>query len=102
MAQQFLALGEEIGLLVMLESAPPNVDQKQSWSATAAKYSLENLVENVKEFVSHSPQQQLTMLKNKSKRLKQKIRSRIGPPAQDGTRVELKDMIDLANYPEGY
>ncbi len=101
-AQHLVARGEEVGLLVALESSPPNVDQKQSWSATAAKYSLENLVENVKEFVSVSPQQQLTMLKNKSKRLKQKIRSRIVPPAQKGPKVELKDMIDLANYPEGY
>jgi amino acid adenylation domain-containing protein len=102
MAQQFLAMREEIGLLVMLESSPPNVDQKQSWTATAAKYSLENIVENVKEFVSHSPQQQLAMLKTKSKRLKQKIRSRITPPAPEGPKIELKDMIDLANYPEGY
>jgi amino acid adenylation domain-containing protein len=102
MAHHLAAIGEEIGLLVMLESSPPNVDQKQSWTATAAKYSLENLVENVKEFVSVSPQQQLAMLKNKSKRLKQKIRSRIASPPQDGPKVELKDMIDLANYPEGY
>jgi amino acid adenylation domain-containing protein len=102
MAQYLATMGEEIGLLVMLESSPPNVDQKQSWTATAAKYSLENLVENVKEFVSVSPQQQLAMLKNKSRRLKQKIRNRLAPPAPEGPKVELKDMIDLANYPEGY
>jgi amino acid adenylation domain-containing protein len=102
MAQHLVAMGEEMGLLVMLESSPPNIDQKQNWTATAAKYSLENLVENVKEFVSVSPQQQLAMLKNKSKRLKQKIRSRIAPSVQGGPRVELKDVIDLANYPEGY
>ncbi len=102
MAQHLVAIGEEVGLLVMLEASPPNINQKHAWSATAAKYSLENLVENVKEFVNHSPQQQLAMLKTKGKRLKQKIRSRIAPPAQDSPKTELKDMIDLANYPEGY
>lgn len=102
MAQQLTAAGEEIGLLVMLESSPPNVSHKQSWSATAAKYSFENLVENVKDFVNHSPQQRMAMLKNKSKRLKQKFRGKMGATQEEPKAVDLKDVIDLTQYPEGY
>src|SRR5262249_33430775 len=64
--------------------------------------SLENIVENLKEFLTQSPQQQLITLKTKSKRLKQKIRSRIAPPFAESPQVELKDMIDLEHYPDGY
>ena len=40
MAQHLSNAGQEVGLLVMLETAPPNINQKQSWSATATKYRL--------------------------------------------------------------
>ncbi|HEV8543932.1 MAG TPA: amino acid adenylation domain-containing protein [Verrucomicrobiae bacterium] len=103
MAQQLVASGQEVGLLVMLESSPPNVTHKQSWSATAAKYSLENLVENVKDFVSHSSQQRFAMLKSKSRRFKEKFRGRNGASSeQEKKGVDLKDVIDLSRYPKGY
>ncbi|HTG43499.1 MAG TPA: amino acid adenylation domain-containing protein, partial [Verrucomicrobiae bacterium] len=103
MAHQLAAAGEEIGLLVMLETAPPNVSSKQAWSATAAKYSIENLVENVKDFVNHSPQQRLEMLRSKGKKLKQKLRGKMASASpDDSTAVQLKDVIDLKNYPDGY
>ena len=102
MAQQLTALGEEVALLVMLETSPPNLDQKQSWSATAAKYSIENLLENVKDFVHHSPQDRLTMLKQKSQRLTKKIRNKIAPPSEDAKPAELSDVMDLTNYPKDY
>lgn len=99
MAHQLTATRDEVGLLALLESSPPNVSQKHSWSATAAKYSLENFVENIKDFVGNSPGNQLSALRNKGRRLTQKIRRTIDP---DDRKVELKDVIDLANYPEGY
>jgi amino acid adenylation domain-containing protein len=103
MARQLKDAGEEVGLLVMLETSPPNVSHKQSWSATAAKYSIENLVENAKDFVSHSPQQRLTMLKNKSRRLKEKIRGKTASGGGDERKpMGLGEVIDLSHYPEGY
>lgn len=101
MAQQLTAAGEKIGLLVMLESSPPNICHKQSWSATAAKYSLENIVENVKDFVNVSHDEKMAMLKTKSKRLTQKLKKRIAP-AQESTPVALNQILDLSTYPEGY
>lgn len=99
MAQQLTAAGEDIGLLVMLESAPPNVNPKHSWSATAAKYSLENFVENLKDFVGN--EQRFSVLKSKGKRLTQRFKRSIAAD-NENKPVELKDVIDLSNYPEGY
>jgi len=101
MAQQLTAAGEKVGLLVMLESSPPNVCHKQSWSATAAKYSLENFVENVKDFVQVSSEEKVALLKTKSKRLTQKLKQRIAPAPQSEP-VALNQVLDLTNYPEGY
>jgi thioesterase domain-containing protein/acyl carrier protein len=101
-AQQLTALGEKVGLLVMLESSPPNVSHKQSWSATAAKYSFENLVENVKGFVSESPEKRLTMLKSKGKRLMEKFKKRLGATAKSNESGALNQILDLSTYPEGY
>jgi thioesterase domain-containing protein len=101
MAQQLTKAGEQVGLLVMLESSPPNICHKQEWSATAAKYSLENIVENVKDFVNVSHEQRLALLKSKGKRLTQKFKKRIAP-AEEGTPVALNQILDLSTYPEGY
>jgi amino acid adenylation domain-containing protein len=101
MAQQLTKAGEQVGLLVMLESSPPNISPKQEWSATAAKYSLENIVENVKDFVNVSHEQRLALLKTKGKRLTQKFKKRIAS-AEEGTAVALNQILDLSTYPEGY
>jgi amino acid adenylation domain-containing protein len=101
MAQQLTAAGEEVGLLVMLESSPPNVNHKQSWSATAAKYSIENIVENVKDFVQVSPEEKLAMLKTKSRKLTERFRKKI-VPVQGSEPVALSQILDLSTYPEGY
>lgn len=101
MAQQLTAVGEKVGLLVMLESSPPNVNHKQNWSATAAKYSLENIVENVKDFVHVSPDQKLALLKNKSRKLTEKFKKKIAP-TQESAPVALNQILDLSTYPEGY
>jgi amino acid adenylation domain-containing protein len=102
MAQQLSTANQRVGLLVMLETSPPNVDHRLSWSAEAAKHSIENLVENVRDFVSHKPGAQFAFLKQKSRRLTQKFRNKIGQPAESSSSVELKEIIDLSTYPEGY
>ncbi|HEX7859903.1 MAG TPA: amino acid adenylation domain-containing protein [Verrucomicrobiae bacterium] len=102
MAQQLTAAGEKIGLLVMLESSPPNVNHKQSWSATAAKYSLENIVENVKAFAHGSSEQKLALLKTRGKKLAQKFKKKIAPDQENGAAVALNQILDLSTYPEGY
>lgn len=99
MAQQLSEAGEQIGLVVLLESSPPNVSPKHSWSATAAKYSLENFVENLRDFVGNPPGRQMAALRSKGRRLTQKLRRSI---ESEGRQLELKDVIDLANYPDGY
>ena len=100
-AQQLTAAGQKVGLLVMLETSPPNVSHKQSWSATAAKYSIENIVENVKDFVYESPEKKLSLLKSKGKRLKEKFQKRLAP-APESKSAELNQILDLSTYPEGY
>jgi amino acid adenylation domain-containing protein len=99
MARQLRIEGEEIGLLVMLESAPPNVDQKHSWSATAAKYSLENFVENLKDFVGNEGR--MALLRNKGKRLTKRIKRSLAGEDEEKP-VVLGEVLDLTAYPEGY
>jgi thioesterase domain-containing protein len=102
MAQCLVQEGEPVGLLVMLETAPPNINLKQSWSATAAKYSIENLIENVKDFVQHSPTERMALLKQKSRRLTRKFAAKKSTDSGEDKSTELKDVLDLSNYPKDY
>lgn len=104
MACQLIKQGDEIAVLAVLESAPPNLENRQGMSATNAVRSLENLFENVKDFVHHKPEEQLQMLKRKTKKLKAKL---LGQPAQSATTQEapapkLSEVLDMTNYPKDY
>lgn len=101
MAQQLTAAGEEIGLLIMLESSPPNVDAKGEWTALNARYSLENIVENVKEFVQNTPEQRKALLRQKGRRLKAKLQATMGN-TKSRQDLALSEVMDLSNYPKDY
>jgi amino acid adenylation domain-containing protein len=103
MAQQLTAAGEEVALLVLLESSPPNVHHRQqTWSATNARHSLENLVENVKGFVQTSPEERKEFIKKKGRKLKEKLQARIGHSEKPRENLRLDDVLDLTNYPRDY
>ena len=55
----------------------------------------------MKEFVNVRPEEKLSLLKNKSKRLTEKLRNRIAP-AQECAPQALNQILDLSTYPEGY
>ena len=56
----------------------------------------------MKDFVHHSPQERLTFLKHKGQRLTRKLKEKISPAAGQEKAVELKDVLDLTNYPKDY
>ena len=101
MAQHLSNAGQEVGLLVMLETAPPN-KPKTIVERHRNEGPIENLLENVKDFVNHSSEERIAMLKHKGKKLSQKFRGKISPPANEEKSVELKDVLDLKNYPKDY
>ena len=105
MARQLRASGAEVGVVALMESSAPNIQpRQQQWSTSNARHSIENLVENVKDFVSHSPQEQLAFVMKKGQRLKQKLAEKLHVNGQEGggPPVELKDVLDLTNYPKDY
>lgn len=103
MACQLVEAGEEVGLLAVLESSPPNLQNKNGWNANNARHSIENLLENVKDFVHHKPEEQMAFLREKGRRLKAKLKGRVN--SSQGGEVEapqLKDVLDMTNYPKDY
>ncbi|MGV3772896.1 MAG: non-ribosomal peptide synthetase [Verrucomicrobiales bacterium] len=102
-AQQLTAQGDKVGRLILLESSPANIDPKNLKRSSNAFDRFENLMVNVKDFVSQSPEQQVAALKQKGKKLKNRLKSKLGVHDENsGQEIALKDMIDMTNYPKDY
>ncbi len=100
MARQLQAAGENVSLLAILESSPPNLD-KTDLSASSARYSIENVYENLRDFVSHPASEQVEMVRRKAK----KVRDRFVRGATDKASQPppaLNDLIDMTKYPKDY
>jgi thioesterase domain-containing protein len=102
-AQQLAASGEQVERLILLESSPPNVDAKQLKKGSSAMDRFENLMVNVKDFVSQSPEQQVAALRQKGKKIKNRLKTKLGGQTEGAaSEVALKDVIDMKNYPKDY
>ena len=102
-ARQLTDQGERVGVLALMESSAPNVHPENQWNTSAAMHSIENLVENVKDFVTHSPREQIAYVRRKGQALKRKLAGKFGPASgEQEPKVELKDVLDLTNYPKDY
>lgn len=101
MARQLKASGDIVSLLAILESSPPNLDKTHELSAHSARFSIENVYENLRDFVSHPASEQVAMVKHKARRVREKLTRRASaettarPPA-------LAEMIDMTKYPKDY
>jgi amino acid adenylation domain-containing protein len=101
MARQLEAAGDKLSLLAVLESAPPNLEKLHARLPRSARFSIENVYENLRDFVSHSPTEQVAMVKRKARKVREKLSHRNG----DGTAQPppaLKDLIDMSKYPKDY
>ncbi len=99
MARQLEAAGEVVGLLAILESGPPNLDKTQV-TAGSARFSIENVYENLRDFASHPASEQVAMLRRKAKKIRDRLASRSGQPNQPPPA--LNEMIDMTKYPKDY
>jgi amino acid adenylation domain-containing protein len=101
MARQLEAAGEKVSLLAVLESAPPNLDKLHARMPRSARFSIENVYENLRDFVSHSPSEQVAMVKRKARKMRDKLAPRHADRAAHPPPA-LKDLIDMSKYPKDY
>ncbi|MDX1953726.1 MAG: thioesterase domain-containing protein, partial [Verrucomicrobiota bacterium] len=100
MATQLVEQGEKVGMLILLESSPPKtVDANAGFNANAALYSIENLYENLKDFVHQDASSQLAALKQKSQQWRKRIQNKLAPQQE---KPQLKEVIDMSHYPKDY
>jgi amino acid adenylation domain-containing protein len=102
MARQLTAAGEPIGLLAILESSPPNIDQSHELTAGSARFSIENVYENLRDFVSHPASEQMAMVKRKAKKVRDKLSRKTATAEEPARPAALNDMIDMSKYPKDY
>jgi amino acid adenylation domain-containing protein len=101
MARQLENAGDKVSLLAILESSPPNLDRLRDHLPRSARFRIENVYENLRDFVSHPTSEQLAMVKRKARKVRDKFSRRNGdaisqpPPA-------LQDLIDMSKYPKDY
>lgn len=95
MARQLTASGEKVGLLAILESSPPNLEHIHRDAA----YSIENVYENLRDFVSHPAGEQIEMVRKKAQKLKNVLRRK---KATDEKPAALNELIDMSKYPKDY
>jgi amino acid adenylation domain-containing protein len=97
MARQLIEAGEKVSLLAILESGPPNLGKIHRDAA----YSLENVYENLRDFVAHPAGEKVEMVRRKARKLRDKLIAR----RQENTEEKpaaLNDFIDMSKYPKDY
>lgn len=100
MARQLEAAGEQVGLLAVLESGPPNLDKvRPELNAESAPFVLENVYENLREFVHQPSSAKLAMVKQKARKLKSKL---VAAKAEEEKPAGLDELIDMTKYPKDY
>jgi amino acid adenylation domain-containing protein len=103
MARQLEARGLEVGLLVLLESTPPNLKQhKPRWDVRL----IEPFFQNLQQWILDAWQTGLIELLarlGRRRKLMQKRLLRLFIPARAGRpEVDLRDVIDMSDYPRDF
>ena len=102
MAQQLFLTGEEVALLALMDSSPPNIIVEQNLSGNGLN-SLASLPKRMRRFLKQNPKQIQAALKRKSKKLRGRFSAMFGIPlCETNGAPELEDVIDMANYPKDY
>jgi thioesterase domain-containing protein len=101
MARQLEAAGEKVSLLAILESSPPNLDKLRDHLPRSARFRIENVYENLRDFVSHPTREQLAMVKRKARKVREKFAHRNGDGANQPPPA-LNELIDMSKYPKDY
>ncbi|HEY6226590.1 MAG TPA: amino acid adenylation domain-containing protein, partial [Verrucomicrobiae bacterium] len=101
MARQLEAAGDQVSLLAILESGPPNLDKLRDHLPRSARFSIENVYENLRDFVSHPTREQLAMVKRKARKVREKFARRNGEAANQPPPA-LNELIDMSKYPKDY
>jgi thioesterase domain-containing protein len=96
MARQLTTAGETVSLLAALESAPPNVHAAHRDAA----YRIENVYENVRDFMAQPATAKMNFVRSKAQKLRQKL-ARHKNPAEEKP-PQLADLIDMSKYPKDY
>jgi amino acid adenylation domain-containing protein len=104
MARQLQAAGDHVSLLAILESSPPNLDRVADHLPRSARFSIENVYENLRDFVSHPTSEQVAMVKRKARKVREKIVRRTARNGEAAPQPPpaLKDLIDMSKYPKDY
>lgn len=101
MARQLEAAGDQVALLAILESGPPNLDKLRDHLPRSARFSIENVYENLRDFVSHPAHEQVAMVKRKARKVREKLVRRNGEAANQPPPA-LNELIDMSKYPKDY
>jgi amino acid adenylation domain-containing protein len=102
MAQQLQSAGEEVALLALLDSSPPNVVAERNHSRNGFN-SIGALPKKLQKFFKQDRKQMRTSLERKAKKLRGKLRALFDGSIPESTNgAALEDVIDMANYPADY
>jgi thioesterase domain-containing protein len=100
-AQQLRAAGDEVGLLAVLDSSPPNVANAQTLPANALNL-FATLPQRVGRLFQQEPAQILATLKRKSKKMERMLLALLHHDSASAKQIQLEDVIDMEQYPQGY
>ena len=107
MARQLKAKGCKIGLLALLESAPPpSVAMPNRWSVAFVGQALSNIRLLLEDYSQRTPQEFFARLRRKTICLKKKashLARALSQKRNGKTPAELLDeIVDMSNYPQDY
>jgi amino acid adenylation domain-containing protein len=94
--------GEKVGMLIVMESSPPNVHPETSWTGKNALYSLESFFTAVSEFMQLDPSERKNSLKRKGQKIKKRMQRKFSSDSGEPTTIQLSDMMDMSQYPKDY
>jgi amino acid adenylation domain-containing protein len=100
-AQQLRAAGEEVGLLAVLDSSPPNVANVRTLPTNALNL-FATLPQRVGRLFQQEPAQIFATLKRKSKKMERILLALLHHDSASAKQIQLEDVIDMEHYPQGY
>ena len=106
MARQLRSKGMKVGLLALIESTPPNLPEKNSFSPELALHFCKSLPGWLKYNFDQNPFAILSKVANKGRNLTKKLSRRVNvsPPANESARIQerIGEIIDFSAYPADF
>jgi thioesterase domain-containing protein/acyl carrier protein len=102
-ARALQAAGQEIGLLALLESAPPRrPGSSRRWTAQTASALVSNLHSWVRDLLQQRPDELGRRLRRRVHALRAQLRQLFAPGQVVAEDPKLADFIDMTQYPKDY